>query len=118
MDMEKNKFVNGDDVYVIDSKERNGTVIEIVKMPFNGYTDSTYRKATLLNSGNTYTTVNSWAIFKTKDDAAKFAIIHLIKTKEQDSIINIDINVHDQYLDIEKNHPELILKYMKHIINL
>lgn len=117
--MTNDKFEVGDTVYVLDAKERNGTKISIVEKIFNAYTNTTYQKASLKDEDSDLTLiVNSWAIFKSEEDASKFAIIHLINSKEPDISINNEMNLSDQYQLVENEHAELILKYMGNIINL
>lgn len=58
-----------------------------------------------------YLIVNSWAVGKTPDEAAKLAMVYLIKTEVFNKEIN-NIDLEKEYKELEANHSELIFKYM------
>lgn len=118
--MAKSKFTVDDDVYVLDVKEYEQTTINVIQKRFNAYTDSTYETASLTDGKNASSTVivKSYAIFGSKKEASKFAILHLIDTKEPHVDINIERDISIVYTEIMEHYPELILKYMKNIVNL
>lgn len=110
------RFNHGDVVHVVDAK-RNYTRLSIKKFIFNAYTDASYKKATLLETTNkSLITISSDAVFSSKEDASKFALLHLIKRTELHVKINTENSVLEQYSEIEQTYPELILKHISKIL--
>ncbi len=117
-DIQQHKFQPNDKVYVIDMLG-NGTLLKVKEHLFNAYTDNTYKKATIKDSsiGGLLATLRTDSIFATSEEASRFGIVFLVKRKEPSLKINSEKSVLELYAEIEEEHPELILKYMKFLIN-
>ena len=108
-------FSNGDVVFVVDAK-LNGSSFEIKKYFFNAYTDSSYKKATLKDSNNSLiATLRVDAIFPDSVTAHRFTMLYFIKRREPEIHFDNNLCIDDQYIVLEENYPELILKYSSKI---
>jgi len=118
MDTAKEKFNEGDTVYVLISK-RIGVSFEIVEKTFIAYSRNINKKISLYDFSKPHNTINilpPHRVFKSIEDAMIYGIICFIQEKEPNININKNIDVFDQYIIIERKHPHLILKYMDYII--
>lgn len=108
-------FSNGDVVFVVDAK-LNGSSFEIKKYFFNAYTDSSYKKATLKDSNNSLiATLRVDVIFPDSVTAHRFIMLYFIKRREPEIHFDNNLCIDDQYIVLEENYPELILKYSSKI---
>lgn len=117
MDAIKSKFIAGDTVYVLTTK-RIGVNLEIVKKIFLSYENCDRRVSLrdLSQSHNTINLIEADQVFKSIEDATIYGIIYFITIKEPNIIINNNMDFFDQYYKIEKEHPDLILKYIDYIM--
>lgn len=105
----------GDDVYILDSGYKGSDNITIIKREFNGYTNQLKKSISVM--GKSSITVQSWAVFKTVEEATAFAVAYLIYTKELNNTINENSNINNLYEELEKTYPELILKYVSKVVS-
>ena len=108
------QFKEGDDIYIVDSgRWGHKKEIDIQKRTFDSYTKAD--KSRILFTGITTLEAASWAISSSIDEATKFAVAYLIKTEEfKEHVTMMDGTA--EYHIIEKEHPELIIKYMSKVV--
>lgn len=97
----------GETIYVLNSSQLSSGKLSIEERIFEGFVSDT----TIEFSGKTSSEIESWAVAGSKDDATKFAITVLIKTKELNEPIQ-EMDFMKEYSKLEKNNSELILKYI------
>lgn len=104
-------FNYDDTVFVLDNGTKNGNQIKILKRTVDDINGSL-----LTLTGKSTFKVESWAVFPTVEKATQFGVAFLISTKEFNKVINKDTNISNLYKDIEKEHPNLIMKYMERVV--
>lgn len=105
-----NEFDYNDEVFILSSAYKGDNKIVVLPRIFSGYSNQHKKQATITGKSNVL--VNTWAIFKTREEAMQGAVVYLIETKEYSRIINENSDINKIYKELELNSPELILKYM------
>ena len=107
-------FKKYDDVFIIDNgRWANKNEIVIQKRKFVKYTTDNHDR--ILFDGATSLEVMTWAVSPTIEIATKFAVAYLIKTECFDETIT-NMNPIESYNQLEKEHPDLIIKYMDKVV--
>jgi hypothetical protein len=106
-------FNFGKPVYVIDNMGSSDKV-KVVQYTSNGYKTADGTKIEITN-GSKNITIDTWACFPSVEDATKFGILWLVNTLEFKTPINKE-NINQQYIDLEEQHADLIMKYMNKVV--
>lgn len=107
-------YKQDDDLYVVDNgRWKHNNEIVIQKRKFKEYTSMD--KSTLVFDGKTSMEIATWATFPTIDEATKFTVAYIIKTECFGETVT-SMDGLSEYSKIEKEHPDLIFKYMDKVV--